>query len=131
MRSRFREAKTASCRVVAKRVMKTPLFALLPALALASCTSPNAIRVTHTDAATVTTPPKAIYIRPFRIACAEFDRCTPDGGRPLRQSLAPIEFADDLQEELAKIAPARVLKPDEYAPLGWLVDGEFQEVESG
>ena len=117
--------------VVPQRVMKTSLLALFSVLALTSCTSPNAIRVTHTDTATVTIPPKAIYIRPFRIACADFDRCSPDGSRPIRQSLAPIEFANDLQEELAKIAPATVLKPDEYAPLGWLVDGEFQQVESG
>ena len=111
--------------------MKTPLLALLSVMALASCTSPNNICVTRTDTAAVTTSPKAIYIRPFRIAGAEFDRCSPDGGKLLRESLAPTEFANDLQEQLAKIAPATVLKPDESAPLGWLVDGEFQEVESG
>ena len=123
--------KNRILRVVTKRVMKTSLFSLFSALALASCASPNNIRITHTDAAAVTLPPKAIYIRPFRIACADFDRCSPDGGKPIRQALAPIEFANDLQEELAKIAPATVLKPDECAPLGWLVDGEFQCVESG
>ena len=112
--------------------MKTTLLALCSILTLASCSGPGAgTRVTHTDIATGAVNPKAIYIRPFRIACADFDRCSPSGNLLIRKSLAPIEFANDLQEELAKIAPAMVLKPYEYAPLGWLVDGEFQEVESG
>jgi len=111
--------------------MKTPRIALFSLLALASCASPGT-RVTHTQVATIEAGhPKAIYIRPFRIECAEFDRCLADGEKLLRQSLAPTEFAEDLQEQLAKIAPARVLNPGEDAPLGWLVDGEFQEVESG
>jgi len=113
--------------------MKTPPLASCATLALvllASCASPG-IRVTHTDVATGAVNPRAIYIRPFRIACAEFDRCAPIGNTPIRKSLAPIELANDLQEELAKIAPSTVLKPCETAPLGWLVDGEFQVVESG
>ncbi|MCX6966884.1 MAG: hypothetical protein NTZ46_03735 [Verrucomicrobia bacterium] len=110
--------------------MKTAGLALL-SVALASCASPD-VRVTHTDRAMIDAPPpKAIYIRPFRIACASFDPCVNDGAKPIRQALAPVEFANDLQEELAKIAPSRVLEPDEYAPLGWLVDGEFQQVQSG
>ena len=113
--------------------MKTPQPAFCAAFALvllAACARPG-VRVTHTDVATGAVNPKAIYIRPFRIACTEFDCCTPSGNRLIRKSLAPIEFANDLQEEFAKIAPSTVLKPDEAAPLGWLVDGEFLEVESG
>ena len=110
--------------------MKTTLLACFSVLALASCSSPG-VRVTHTDVATIdAAQPKAIYIRPFRIECAEFDRCVPDAGKAIRQALAPTEFANDLQEELAKIAPATVLRPGECAPLGWLVDGEFQVVDS-
>lgn len=108
--------------------MKTLLLALLPVLWLTSCAD-TGVRVTQTDVATGAVNPKAIYIRPFRV-CA-FDHCSPSGDRELRASLAPVEFANDLQEELAKIAPSRVLEPGEAAPVGWLVDGEFESVESG
>ena len=110
--------------------MKTTLLALCPALLLVSCAAP-AVRVTHTDVATGAVNPKAIYIRPFRVASGTFDRCTPSGNAPIRESLLPVEFADNLQEELCKIAPAKVLASNEDAPVGWLVDGEFRSVESG
>jgi len=110
--------------------MKTSLLALGSALLLASCCTRPAC-VTHTDVATGATNPKAIYIRPFQIARTPFDCCTPSGNAPIRQSLAPIELANDLQEELSKLAPAMVLKPGERAPLGWVVDGWFESVESG
>jgi len=110
--------------------MKTILLALCPALLLAACAGP-VVRITHTDVATGAVNPKAIYIRPFRIACAPFDVCTPSGNAPIRKSLAPVEFANNLQEELSKIAPARVLGAGETAPLGWVVDGEFVSVETG
>ena len=109
--------------------MKTILFALCPALLLVSCAAP-AVRVTHTDVATGAVNPKAIYIRPFRIA-GSFDRCTPSGNAPIRASLLPVRFADNLQEELSKIAPARVLACNEAAPVGWVVDGVFESVETG
>ncbi len=111
--------------------MKTwPLF-LLPVLAwISSCSTPP-VRITSTSVATGATDPKAIYIRPFRLNPMAFDRCTPSGDSPLRASLAPVAFANNLQEELAKIAPSRVLKEDEAAPIGWLVDGEFAGIESG
>jgi hypothetical protein len=109
--------------------MKTWPFLLLPVFAwISACSSPP-VRVTGTCTATGATDPKAIYIRPFRLK--SFDNCSPSGDRCLRASLAPVEFANDLQEQLAKIAPARVLKEDEAAPLGWLVDGEFEGIESG
>jgi len=110
--------------------MKTLLLALCPVFLLAACTNPG-VRVTHTDVASGAVNPKAIYIRPFQIACAPFDECEPEGNTPIRKSLAPRELANDLQEQLAKIAPARVLEPGELAPLGWVVDGVFESVESG
>ena len=113
--------------------MKTPLLSLLalcPALLLAACSSPRA-RVTHTEVATGAVNPQAIYIRPFPVAYGQFDRCSPSGNRPIRAALASVEFANDLQEELSKIAPARVLAPGEDAPVGWRVDGWFEAIESG
>jgi len=111
--------------------MKTWPLLLLPVLALASsCSQRPPVCVSQTHVATIdVTAPRAIYIRPMRLG--SFDACSPSGDRALRASLAPIEFANDLQEELAKIAPARVLKCDEAAPCGWLVDGEFESIESG
>ncbi|MEI8235479.1 MAG: hypothetical protein WCH57_12460 [Verrucomicrobiota bacterium] len=109
--------------------MKISLLVLCASFLLAAC-SGTGVRVTQTQVATpCVPPPKAIYIRPFCIAA--FDRCTPSGNAPLRAALAPREFADDLQVELAKIAPARVLERGESAPLGWLVEGEFERIESG
>ncbi|MDD5349912.1 MAG: hypothetical protein PHQ12_06855 [Chthoniobacteraceae bacterium] len=114
--------------------MKTSfaVFAVVGAALLFAACSGTGVRVTQTQVAVpCVQPPKAIYIRPFCIAPGMFDRCTPSGNAPIRAALAPREFADDLQEELAKIAPARVLKPGETAPLGWLVEGEFGRIESG
>jgi hypothetical protein len=59
------------------------------------------------------------------------DQAQTEGEYPIRKALAPVEFAEDLKEQLEKIAPARVLKPHETAPLGWLVDGEFDVVDGG
>src|SRR3982751_6902996 len=77
--------------------------------------------------------PKAIYIRPFCVDTAKFtgDQAQTDGEMPIRKALAPVEFAEDLKEQLEKIAPARVLKPGETARIGWLVDGEFDVVDGG
>ena len=77
--------------------------------------------------------PRAIYIRPFCVDTAKFtgDQAQTEGEYPIRKALAPVEFAEDLKEQLEKIAPARVLKPHETAPLGWLVDGEFDVVDGG
>ncbi len=111
--------------------MKTSPLLLLPVLALAlSCSQRPPVCVSQTRVATTqVASPRAIYIRPFRLG--PFDACCPSGDRLLRASLAPTEFANDLQEELAKIAPARVLQCDEAAPCGWLVDGEFETIQSG
>jgi hypothetical protein len=77
--------------------------------------------------------PRAIYIRPFCVDTAKFtgDVAHSDGEMPIRKALAPVEFAEDLKEQLEKIAPARVLRPHETAHVGWLVDGEFDVVDGG
>src|SRR6266436_3594530 len=77
--------------------------------------------------------PSAIYIRPFCIDRAVFegDEAASIGEMPIRKALAPVEFAEDLKEELEKIAPARILKDNETPRVGWLVDGEFDVVDGG
>jgi hypothetical protein len=79
------------------------------------------------------TDPKAIYIRPFCIDTAVFegDEAASDGEMPIRKALTPVEFAQDLKEELEKIAPARVLKDHESPRVGWLVEGRFDRVDGG
>src|SRR5260370_42156028 len=59
--------------------------------------------------------PRAIYIRPFCIDTAVFegDEALSDGEMPIRKALSPVEFANDLKEQLEKIAPARILKDRE------------------
>ena len=77
--------------------------------------------------------PRAIYIRPFCIDTAVFqgDEAASDGEMPIRKALAPVEFAQDLKEELERIAPARILKDNEAPRLGWLVEGSFTAVDGG
>jgi len=77
--------------------------------------------------------PRAIYIRPFCIDMAKFigDQAQTEGEMPIRKALAPVEFAEDLKEQLEKIAPTRILRPHEIAQVGWLVHGEFDIVDGG
>ena len=77
--------------------------------------------------------PRAIYIRPFCIDTAAFtgDEAQTDGELPIRKALTPVEFTEDLKEQLEKIAPARILKPHESPQIGWLVDGQFELVDGG
>ncbi len=77
--------------------------------------------------------PSAIYIRPFCIDTARFegDEALTDGEMPIRKALAPVEFAEDLKQNLEKIAPARILKDTERPRVGWLVDGHFDMVDGG
>ena len=77
--------------------------------------------------------PSAIYIRPFCIDTAVFkgDEALTDGEMPLRKALTPVEFAQDLKQQLEKIAPTRILKDSEAPRVGWLVDGQFQVVDGG
>ncbi len=142
---------------VAPYIYMKSFFAVLSGLLLSSCAD---MHVTKTDVATpgggsgapidakdvgstgvrMTTncgvgasSPKAIYIRPFCIDTAVFegDEANSDGEMPIRKALTPVEFAQDLKEEMEKIAPARVLKDGESPRLGWLVEGRFERVDGG
>ncbi len=77
--------------------------------------------------------PSAIYIRPFCIDRAVFEgvEAASSGEMPIRKALTPVEFAEDLKEELEKIAPARILKDNETPTVGWLVRGHFTAVDGG
>src|SRR5437879_2071250 len=77
--------------------------------------------------------PSAIYIRPFCIDTAVFrgDEALSDGEMPIRKALSPVEFANDLKEQLEKIAPARILKDTQSTRNGWLVEGHFQMIDGG
>jgi hypothetical protein len=77
--------------------------------------------------------PRYIYIRPFCVDTAKFtgSQAQSDGEYPIRKALAPVEFAEDLKEQLEKIAPARILRPHETPQVGWLVDGEFDVMDGG
>jgi hypothetical protein len=77
--------------------------------------------------------PSAIYIRPFCIDTAVFqgDEALSDGEMPIRKALVPVEFAQDLKEQLEKLAPARILKDRERPRVGWLVEGQFDLVDGG
>lgn len=110
--------------------MKYTLPALCAALALSSCAG---VRVVDTQVATGATNPKVIYIRPFQVEGAEFrgEHAGGPGELPIRKSLAPAEFSIALKEELEKLAPTRILKDDEVATQGWLVDGAFDLVDAG
>jgi hypothetical protein len=77
--------------------------------------------------------PRAIYIRPFCIDAAVFegDQANSEGEMPIRKALAPVEFAEDLKQELEKIAPSRIINDGETPRIGWLVEGNFQRVDGG
>jgi hypothetical protein len=79
------------------------------------------------------TNPSAIYIRPFCIDSAIFrgDEGASDAEMPIRKSLTPIAFAEDLKEELSKMAPTLVIAENEAPNIGWLVEGQFDLVDGG
>ncbi len=112
--------------------MKTPFFLLGgAALLLASCAD---VRVADTQtAAVVVDRPKEIYIKPFSIAGAQYtgENSGGHGERPIRESLAPATFANDLKQEMEKLAPSRVLASDEFAEKGWLMEGSIDRVDAG
>jgi Domain of unknown function (DUF4410) len=87
----------------------------------------------QTNCGVAETNPSAIYIRPFCVDSAIFrgDEGASDGEMPLRKALTPVAFAEDLKEELSKIAPARVLADNERPKVGWLVEGQFDLVDGG
>ncbi len=111
--------------------MKYPLFAACGALFLTSCAG---VRVLDTQtAAVVTERPRAIYIQPFSIVGAEYTGSHGGGvgERAIRESLAPATFTEMLKEEIEKMAPTRVLRPNEVAVQGWLVSGSLDVVHAG
>ena len=117
------------------KISLTALFAipaLGAALLLSSCAVGGA-KIAHTDVATGATNPKAIYIQPFDITYCDFigEHAGGPGEEPIRRSLAPAEFANDLKIELAKMAPCMVLKPGDKPRVGWLVTGSFQVIDAG
>jgi hypothetical protein len=72
--------------------------------------------------------PSAIYIRPFCIdSRIPNDEAASDAEMPIRRA-RPVAFAQDLKEELSKMAPTRI--PKMIAPSGWLVEGRFDNVNS-
>jgi hypothetical protein len=77
--------------------------------------------------------PIAIYIRPFCIDSAIFrgDEAASDGEMPIRKALTPVAFANDLKEELSKMAPSLVIAENEVPKVGWLVEGQFDLVDGG
>jgi hypothetical protein len=77
--------------------------------------------------------PSAIYIRPFCIDTASFsgDEGASDGEMPIRKALTPVEFAEDMKEELEKMAPTRILRDGETPRVGWLIEGQFRAVDGG
>jgi hypothetical protein len=77
--------------------------------------------------------PAAIYIRPFCVDQAIFrgDETVSEGEMPIRKSMVPVAFAENLKEELEKLAPARILEANEMPHVGWLVEGEFQLIDGG
>lgn len=79
------------------------------------------------------TNPRAIYVRPFCVdsAIVTGDVAHSDGEIPIRKALAPVEFSEDLKEQLEKIAPTRILRENETPTTGWLVDGQFDLIDGG
>lgn len=87
----------------------------------------------ETNCGVAATNPRAIYIRPFCLtnAVGRGDLAPTDAEASIRLSLIPVTFADDLKDELAKLAPTRVLQNNEAPTLGWLVEGQFNVIDGG
>jgi hypothetical protein len=109
--------------------MKYALLALSASLAFTGCATG---KVTHTDVASGATNPKAIYVRSYIAESAKFKGNHGHvGEKPIRRSLAPAEYSKALKEQLEKLAPAMVLKEDEEATTGWLVESDLVWVHGG
>lgn len=93
----------------------------------------SGVRVVTSNCGVGAYGPRYIYIRPFCVdtAAVRGDVAHSDGEIPIRKALMPVEFAEDLKEQLEKIAPARILKPGESPRTGWLVTGEFTLIDGG
>jgi len=90
------------------------------------------VKVAHTDVASGASNPKAIYIRSYLADDARFKGNHGHvGEKPIRRSLAPAQYSVALKQELEKMAPALVLKDDEVATTGWLVESNLEWVHGG
>lgn len=107
--------------------MKNFIFAVGLVSLFTGCAN---MRVVNTEVATGASDPKAIYIRPFTVDSSRYHAGSNPNGE-VGKSLAPLKFAQILQEELGKIAPSMVLKDDEHPTIGWLVEGELECIDSG
>lgn len=112
--------------------MKNLVLALSVAapLLLAGCAG---VKVVDTQVASGAANPRAIYIRPFDASGADYvgQHRGGKGERPIRQSLAGRQFANDLKNELEKLAPAMVIESDERPVEGWVVEGTLDVVHGG
>ena len=106
--------------------MKIFLLGLCSVVMLSACAG---VRVCKTEVATGAVYPTSIYVRPFSVDYAQYHgRGNPNGS--VRKSLAPTEFANALQEELSKLAPAMVLADNEVPTEGWLVEGRIECIDA-
>jgi hypothetical protein len=110
--------------------MKYALLSLSASLLFAGCAG---VHVSETQVASGAANPKSIYIRPFGTTSTVYvgDHRGGPGERPIRQSLAGREFAENLKEELEKLAPAMVIERNERPPEGWLVEGTIEVADDG
>jgi hypothetical protein len=110
--------------------MKLALLALGTSLLFVGCAG---VRVSDTQVASGAVNPRSIYIRPFDVSSTEYvgEHRGGWGERPIRQSLAGRNFADNLKEELEKLAPAMVIEDDERPVEGWLVEGSIDVADNG
>ena len=93
----------------------------------------KSIGVAITNCGVGASHPEAIYIRPFCIDTAVFegDQANSEGEMPIRKALAPVELAEDMKQELERIAPARIIAEHQTPRVGWLVEGRFERVDGG
>jgi hypothetical protein len=110
--------------------MKLALLAFGTSLLFVGCAG---VRVSDTQVASGAVNPRSIYIRPFDVSATEYKGYHRGGWgeKPIRQSLAGREFADNLKEELEKLAPAMVIENDERPVEGWLVEGSIDVADNG
>jgi hypothetical protein len=110
--------------------MKLALIALGTSLLFVGCAG---VRVSQTQVASGAVNPRSIYIRPFDVSATQYKGRHRGGWgeQPIRQSLAGREFADNLKEELEKLAPAMIIADNEHPVEGWLVEGSIDVADNG
>ena len=106
-----------------------PAILSLATLSLVGCAN---VEVTKTYVASGAHHPSNIYIRPFKVAGATFvGDHGPDGGRDIRQALAPAELSLALKQQLSKIAPTMIIDDNDLPEEGWVIDGSIDVVDGG